>query len=376
MVFAYHFNYLNNQPDSPLDPFPFAVLGEGHVGVPLFMALSGYLFAKLLDGRQIRYRPFLWNRVLRLAPMLLVVFLVVGVSRVIQGQSVATYLDQLANGFLLPTWPNGGWSITVEAHFYVILPLLLLLSARRPSLLLLVVLVALSGRFAVWWLTGEVQWIAYWTLAGCIDMFVFGIIGYRYRARMVGSHGAAAAIMLGIALFAYHFDSRGGFAHNADYPGGTAMWIYYPTFLGASFAGLIAWYDGSFRFRNTGVSGILAKIGACSYSIYLLHFFVVFWMRAWIEANIVELDNALLRFAVALLAFLCLVPMAYLSYRLIERPPLRYRRPYLGAPVPAPAAVPMPIAEPPVTAAAVSLAGTGPSSSGSRPRPPSISGAM
>jgi len=30
------------------------------------MTLSGYLFAKLLDGKRIKYGSFLWNRFLRL----------------------------------------------------------------------------------------------------------------------------------------------------------------------------------------------------------------------------------------------------------------------------------------------------------------------
>lgn len=38
--------------------FPFAILDERHTGVSLFMTLSGYLFAKLLDGRSVDYPLF------------------------------------------------------------------------------------------------------------------------------------------------------------------------------------------------------------------------------------------------------------------------------------------------------------------------------
>ena len=51
--------------------FPLSLLTQGHTGVALFMTLSGYLFAKLLDGKQVSYPAFFWNRALRLFPLLL-----------------------------------------------------------------------------------------------------------------------------------------------------------------------------------------------------------------------------------------------------------------------------------------------------------------
>ena len=71
LVFTWHFTHTTN--GSPVSfryvpaLFVFAPLDEGHTGVSLFMTLSGYLFAKLLAGRQIDYSAFLWNRILRLA---------------------------------------------------------------------------------------------------------------------------------------------------------------------------------------------------------------------------------------------------------------------------------------------------------------------
>ncbi|MGY3408223.1 peptidoglycan/LPS O-acetylase OafA/YrhL [Bradyrhizobium sp. GM5.1] len=51
LVFVWHFTHLTTQfpvPFSTVPPFPFALVEEGHVGVGLFMTLSGYLFAKLV----------------------------------------------------------------------------------------------------------------------------------------------------------------------------------------------------------------------------------------------------------------------------------------------------------------------------------------
>ena len=121
LVFVWHFTHLTNQfpvPYSAVPPFPFALLDEGHVGVGLFMTLSGYLFAKLVNGQAINYPAFLWSRAVRLVPLL-------------AGSLAAWYLlgklhmgppidfSQIWRGILLPTLPNGAWSITIEFQFYL-----------------------------------------------------------------------------------------------------------------------------------------------------------------------------------------------------------------------------------------------------------------
>ena len=71
-IFVWHFIHFDNgQLASPL-VFPFSFFTEGHTGVAIFMTLSGYLFAKLLDGKRFNYFAFLRNRFLRLAPLLIV----------------------------------------------------------------------------------------------------------------------------------------------------------------------------------------------------------------------------------------------------------------------------------------------------------------
>src|SRR5690349_10843220 len=83
LVFSWHFTHAETGYPVPFEYapalFPAAILDEGHTGVALFMTLSGYLFAKLLDGKAIDYPAFIFNRVLRLLPLLLVVVIVVGV---------------------------------------------------------------------------------------------------------------------------------------------------------------------------------------------------------------------------------------------------------------------------------------------------------
>lgn len=332
LVFTWHFNHVNNGHFAPPSLFPLSIFTEGHIGVALFMTLSGYLFAKLSDGRTLQYLPFLWNRLLRLFPLLLVSFFLTGIVQVgINGLPITDYAGILLRGFVTPEWPNGGWSIAVELHFYLILPLLLLLSAKRSTNLLFLVLLAMSGRYLYWLINGEVQSIAYWTLAGCIDQFAFGILAFKLRDKLIGRHLVGFLTVTFLILFTYYFDLLGGFYKNGGYPSGSPIWITAPFLAGACFAVLIAWYDGSFKLRDEGFSGLLAKVGACSYSIYLLHFFIVFLAGDFINENVFSLSNSIIVLATSCVVFIGFVPIAYLSFLIIELPPMRFRRSYLSS---------------------------------------------
>jgi peptidoglycan/LPS O-acetylase OafA/YrhL len=101
------------------------------------------------------------------------------------------------------------------------------------------------------------------------------------------------------------------------------------TMEGIAYAALIAWYDGSFRFQDKGIAGFLAKVGTYSYSIYLLHFFFVFDISRAIHTQYLNMGNIYLAMAVSIVIFfVMMVPIAYLSYRFIESPFLRFRNKY------------------------------------------------
>lgn len=332
LVFAWHF--LHGRAGAPV-PFsgvpsvwPLAVLDEGHTGVALFMTLSGYLFAKLLQGRRLRYLPFVANRALRLLPLLTLVVVLVGLGRTWRGEGLADYGVSILQGVLLPTLPNGGWSITVEFHFYLLLPLLLALAARRPLLLLLPVAAAILLRAWLLHRHGEVQSYAYWTMIGRIDQFGAGML-LAYRPQwMRGRHLRALMVALFFTGVYAAFDAAGGWYEMPAYPSPSPLWVVLPTLEGASYALLIAWYDSSFEFRGTGFARGLARLGEYSYSIYLLHFFVVFDLAHWIHTRVMDISNFYLACAWAVPAFVLTSAMAAVSYRWIETPFLRLRRPY------------------------------------------------
>lgn len=335
LVFVWHF--IHGHQGSPV-PFegspvwgPLVLFDEGHVGVALFMTLSGYLFAKLLDGKRVVYHLFFWNRILRLMPLLLLVIAINALREALgsgRPQAALEYLGSIPRGLVFPTWPNGGWSITVELHFYLLLPLLLLLLRRwyQGLWLLLAVAILLRTGYHQW--TGEVQSLAYSTIFGRIDQFVLGIIAFHGRAHLIGHHVRAAAIAAAFITLYWWFDSNGGFFLRPTYPSPSRLWIVLPTLEGAAFAALIAWYDGSFLHRDGMLSNLFATLGEYSYSIYLLHFFLVFTVAQWIHANVLDLSNFYVALPVSLLAFMAMIPIGYLSMRFVERPFLRLRRRY------------------------------------------------
>lgn len=334
IVFLWHFVHAGNGFPIPFEFTPsvffLSIFNEGHTGVALFMTLSGYLFAKLLEGKKIRYGHFLWNRFLRLAPLLIVVVCIVGFRDHLNGGSSTAYLFRVAKGILFPTLPNGGWSITAEFHFYLILPLLLWITWRSKFGLVAVILALIAMRYLIFNQMGEIHRLSYWTIVGRIDQFILGIIAFKLHKQISGRHLIAACTLVAFALFYWWFDLQGGFYKMPSYPSPSPLWIIMPTIEGATFALLIAWYDNSFVHSHGKFSRFLSLIGTYSYSIYLLHFFIVFKLASFIHNNIFDLSNYYVATLIGVACFMLMIPISYLSYRFIESPFLKVRTRYIS----------------------------------------------
>lgn len=335
MVFTWHFTHAATGYPVPFEYvpslFPMALFDEGHTGVALFMTLSGYLFAKLLDGKAIDYKAFLWNRVLRLGPLLAAVIIVVGINRLLAGGSFYAYAESIAKGALFPTLPNGGWSITVEFHYYLILPLFLWLLRKSKALPILIVLGAIALRILIHSINGETQSFSYWTIAGRIDQFALGMLMFHFRAYLAGRHILAVTILSGFMMFYWYFDLQGGWHQNPSYPSPSPLWIFMPTIEGVAYAVGIAWYESSFSPSTTGVSRFIGRIGEYSYSIYLLHFFMVTPAARFVHEHVIDISNFYLAGFFSVIFFLLMMPVGYLSYRFIEAPFLKLRKKYVVA---------------------------------------------
>lgn len=329
MVFTWHFIHINNNHLAAPSTLPLPLLTEGHTGVALFMTLSGYLFAKLLDGKRINYPSFLWNRALRLVPLLALVLLIVWLKDYYFDGRTLAFIKRVVFGIVYPTLPNGGWSITVESHFYLVLPILLFFSSRYRWSLLLFVLLAVAIRWFFYTVDGEVQKLAYWTIVGRLDQFVLGIAAYHYRELFRNRHVVAGATFAAFCLFYWNFENLGGFYKYPEYPSPSPVWIIMTTVEGFAYGLLIAWYDNSFAHPSGRVSRFIGLIGTYSYSIYLLHFFFFRRLSAFVDAHVVELSNVYLALLFAPIAFLLMVPLGWLSFKFVESPFLKFRTKYI-----------------------------------------------
>ncbi len=321
MVFTWHFIHAGGVPVNYVPALPLlSLLEEGHTGVSLFMTLSGYLFAKLLDGRQIDYKSFLWNRALRLLPLLTVALLLQAAAWIANGSSVQAVATQIALGSILPRWPNGAWSIAVEWHFYLILPAILFLRRLVALILIFTAVVLRLSLFITGW---EIHPTAYWTIIGHFDQFVAGIyVWYLFRGERVRPL-AVLAVAMAFVTFYHWFNISGGFYG----PQASPVWIYLPAAEAAFYAVMIAAYDGSKLSLPKRLSASISFVGTVSYSIYLLHF----WYYGP-AAKMVTQYLGLLPFGLSLLcsllAFVLFLPIAALSYRCIEQPFLKLRTRY------------------------------------------------
>jgi peptidoglycan/LPS O-acetylase OafA/YrhL len=270
-----------------LMPYLQYVLGYGPAGVNLFFVLSGFLVSGLLFNEykrkgQISARRFYVRRAWKIYPAF---YLLIGLTYVycrfaldykIHDRIVARELFFFQN-YAPGIW-NQTWSLAVEEHFYLLLPLILLVMAKRrggvdpfksmPGLVLAIAIVALTLRCLT----------CHWN-----PNYGFYTHGFPTHLRIDG-------LFIGVALsYYYHFQPM--LFRRATFP-----WRYALIGLGA--AGLISarllhlghWYGYTLAPLQDCISAAailcgvmastiprnwltltLAKIGSYSYSIYLWH---------------------------------------------------------------------------------------------------------
>ena len=309
------------------------IMIQGSSGVDIFFVLSGFIFGLISYQKKIRYGDFIWSRVVRIYPLYIVaVLLVLGAyaPKFLPLDSVLLLFPIFIVGYLFAL-PGFGqlWTIGLEFQFYLIFPFLAAFLLRNGYRYLVALLILAIGARACYYMEeGTVKNFAYGSLPGRIDEFILGIgAAWLYlRRRRFFSHPlhllAATVPGVGALQWLVAWDSLGAGASSP-------LWILWPTIAGAIWAYLTLSYLCCRIPLPAFVDQSLAKLGALSFSIYVMHDFAVVWSLKHAAALRItgrpEWDAALKGVFISLpLA----TGMAWCTYHLIEKQFFIFRRKY------------------------------------------------
>lgn len=262
-------------------------------------------------------------------PLMIFVFIIISFKYYFEGTfDFIKIIKHFFKGFYKSVWPNGGWSITAEIHFYLLLPFLLTLFKKLKLKIFIIFLLPLIIRCFFWYFNGQAQTL-YWNIFGHIDEFLLGIFSFYYRDYFNKKNFLVLIIFILFLFFFYIFDYKGGFYKMPSYPSPSVVWIFMPTVTGISYGVIISWYDNYSNTKENIVSNFFSKIGIYSYSIYLLHFFLVDNIASFVKSNVIDTENIYIVLLLSVPCFLLMVPIGYISYNFIESPFLKMKKKYI-----------------------------------------------
>jgi peptidoglycan/LPS O-acetylase OafA/YrhL len=255
----------------------------GWIGVDLFFVLSGYLisgllFREYLANGSLDLKRFLIRRGLKIYPsfyLLIVLTLIIGFVRhssLLRKQAFVTALfAQSYYPVMSYTTLAHTWSIAIEEHFYLLLPLLFMFLIDRKNPEPFRILPGLFAFLAVACLA--LRWFTLPALSDAlkshlrIDTLFAGVtLGYLHQFRPIWfrklTHHYSLALALLFCLPAAFLDQHG-----------RAMQTFGLTGLMLGFSFLVAWsvVRNPRKYSIRIACQLLATIGFYSYSIYLWH---------------------------------------------------------------------------------------------------------
>jgi peptidoglycan/LPS O-acetylase OafA/YrhL len=297
-----------------------SALSNGTGAVVTFFVLSGFVLARSLDGNSDPVR-FFRNRVFRLFPAAMaVVALLTALHwqfRLFVGYEASfDPLDVILNLLLIRSDINGVmWSMTVEC-------------AATPLILLSVWLFRTHGERPLWGMIAVLLALSSWgpyvhlfggfTNLAPLYAFVVGVLLHFQGARIAAGIGPGRATFAGIAAMAV-FCFCGTRTQSA-------LIMMLECLSAATLIVLIAWYPAIKLFKPLDFAPV-RFYGRISYSFYLLHpLGIAFAFRIFdpVALSVLGLPLSIRTIFITLVSILLTTPIAYLSWRFIETPCIRY----------------------------------------------------
>lgn len=336
-------------------------LGLTWSGVDLFFVLSGYLIGGILldnKGSNNYLRTFYARRICRIFPLYLVllslffVLLASPMSPRILGGSLGwvfedplpfwSYLTFTQNvvmaerGMFGSNWLSATWSLAVEEHFYLVLPLLIWAVPRRrlPYLFIALILLVLPLRVAtLYYFPERGQLASYVLMALRADALLLGVLcAWMMRDERVSKHlhrhtGALYALLTvlvtsGFSLLAFrsYAFSAPNYFHLALQPGSVPM-----TYVGYTWLALI--YSCVLILAVTEKRGVvtfvvknraLGTLGIIAFGVYLFHLPVLGSLHGIVLGRPPQLQNGT-GILITVVAFALTLALAGISWLLLEK---------------------------------------------------------
>lgn len=306
----------------------------GTYGVYIFFVLSGaslaYAYGGKMDEKRFSMRDFLLTRYARLAPLYLALMLVVLPWKLAQGgPTLELLIRTLANaafvfGLYNPASHSmlvGGWSLGIEALFYLAFPLVVLAARSRwaLSMLALSVLAQLAWIALVFSSPGGYggNLVLYHQFPAFFAYFVGGVfLGLARRTNDVRHIPAGLGVCLVGAAFAVFVLLNPPEAGD-QLTGARGLLLF-------SLCFLLVWFSGAMAIKSAPARRAAGMLGDATYGLYLIHPVLFFGLTFAVlprlgvspPVNWTLGSQMLLLLATAIGSF----TLALLSERFFERP--------------------------------------------------------
>ncbi|EED98584.1 acyltransferase family protein [Burkholderia multivorans] len=316
---------------------------SGDAGVALFFVLSGFIFTHLAEvsrADSIDYRKFIYNRAVRIFPLLI---FMLAISFAAQ-RSHMTPIDML---YPLMLMMNSGaalkdgypmlwsitWTIAVEFQFYLIFPFLYKFAKAKPVYLVGLIALLVALRTSAFFASADyASQMSYLTLPYRIDQFAFGmLLGFSYNRHLFSSKlrpllwiASAGAVVAIAELYSYQ--------HTLQTEFGAHVW--FSTVEGVLWMAIIAGALSTNILTKGFVGRSLAQLGAASYSLYLVHLFVILPIANQIKPLVdwqYLVRDPRVNFAYGIVIGVMLplaVLLSWFTFKLVEQPFFQFRTSY------------------------------------------------
>ena len=297
----------------------------GYGGVDLFFVISGLIMmVTTFDGRETP-GSFYLKRILRVVPLywaatLACVALFVIAPSAFLKQSASVQHVLLSMLFVPHSSPGEagaapflqiGWTLNFEMFFYFVFGLTLWLrNAKRRLAVIAVLFAALVTAGAIFEPRNAA--LAYYTSPFVLEFLMGAAIGY------LACTGALGKVRAGFAVLAAGTAAALALAFGGGQGDGFARTVIFGIPAAVIVAAAIACEQRGWRLR----SSVLERLGDASYSIYLVHPFVLTAIRMGAKLLPFSPQNPLVGACVVVLAVMLSILGGYLVFRCFERPVL------------------------------------------------------